>query len=73
MKLSKYFKTTQSDLKQHNNKTFKIIRELTQNEADIFDVGCMFKIKLSTGEIIDCFEDEIYEYEENEISNSIGI
>ena len=60
-RFSKTFQTTQSDLKQHNGKTFTVIRELTEQEADLHEVGKMYKIKLSTGEEIDAFEDEITE------------
>lgn len=63
MILKNGFITTQSDLEQHNGKTFVVVRALTEYEADIHDVGNMYKIQLSTGEIIDCFEDEIYDRE----------
>lgn len=32
---------------------------LTKEEADLEDVGRMYKIQLSSGEILDAFEDEI--------------
>jgi hypothetical protein len=56
---SETFQTTQSDLAQHNGKSFTVIRELTEKEADLREVGMMYKIKVSSGEEIDAFEDEI--------------
>ncbi|MEC3269820.1 hypothetical protein [Bacillus thuringiensis] len=56
---SKGFKTTQSDLLKHNGKSFTVLRMLTVEEADIEDVGRIYKIQLSSGEILDAFEDEI--------------
>lgn len=53
------FHTTQSDLQQHNGKSFKVLRPLTESEANIRDVGMMYEIELSTGEKIQAFEDEI--------------
>lgn len=53
------FKTTQSDLLKHNGKSFTVLRMLTKEEADLEDVGRMYKIQLSSGEILDAFEDEI--------------
>jgi len=60
---SKTFRTTQSDLLQHNNKVYALIRQLTKEEVDADDVGNMYLIVLETGEEIQVFEDEISEYE----------
>ena len=60
LKISKTFNTTQSDLLQHNGKPFTIVRSKTYKEYDAEDVGPMFIIKLSTGETIEAFEDEIF-------------
>lgn len=57
--IPKTFCTVQSDLLKHNGKTFTILREITGEEADLFDVGKMYKIQLSSGEIVRAFEDEI--------------
>ncbi len=57
--MNKIFKTTQSDLVKHNGLKFEIIRPLTEDEADINDVGNMYKIKLENGIEIDAFEDEL--------------
>lgn len=43
-----------------------VVRALTEDEADLFDVGPMYKVKTATGDLIDVFGDEIYEYEEVE-------
>jgi hypothetical protein len=64
MIFSKTFKTTQSDLTQHNGKSFIVLRPLTEKEVDIHDVGPMYKIRLSTGEAIDAFADEVCERKE---------
>ena len=61
---SHVFTTTQSDLLQHNGKSFKVIRKLTETEVDIHEVGNQYIIKLETGEEIQAFEDEISEYHE---------
>lgn len=57
--MKRIFHSNQNDLKEHNGKTGTIIRELTEDEADLHDVGMMYKFKLSTGEVINVFEDEI--------------
>lgn len=60
---SKTFQTTQSDLLQHNNKSFTVIRSLTKEEVDIDNVGNMYLILLESGEEIQVFENEVSEYE----------
>lgn len=42
----------------------EIIRPLTEKEADIFDVGNMFRIQFSDGVVTDAFEDELSFIEE---------
>ena len=37
----------------------EIIRPLSKDEADLFDVGPMFEIRMANGEIIQAFADEI--------------
>ena len=37
----------------------EIIRPLTEDEADIEEVGMMYKCKFEDGEIRDCFDDEL--------------
>lgn len=59
---AKGFKTTQSDLLKHNGKPFTVLRMLTEEEADFEDVGRMYKIQLSSGEILDAFEDEVVNF-----------
>ncbi|MFJ8528458.1 hypothetical protein [Bacillus sp. NPDC094106] len=49
------FETHRSDLLQHNGKSFTVLKVLTKQE----DEDRMYKIKLSTGEEIDVFEEEI--------------
>ena len=54
------FNTVDSELVNRNNNIVKIIRPLNNNEADIEDVGIMYKIKFTDGFITDAFEDELY-------------
>lgn len=56
---SDVFTTTQSDLLIHNGKSFEIIEEINAADYDFDEVGKMYKILLSTGEILEVFEDEI--------------
>jgi hypothetical protein len=53
------FTTMDSDLKNRNNYIVEIIRQLTNKECDIADVGYMYKIKFQDGFITDAFEDEL--------------
>lgn len=56
------FKTTQTDLEKHNGKKVEIVRELTEKEADLDEVGKMYLIKLvGTDETFQAFEDELEE------------
>lgn len=57
--MTKIFNTTQSDLLKYNGMRANIIRELTSDEADINEVGMMYKIQFTNGDIIDAFEDEL--------------
>lgn len=57
--MTKTFNTTQSDLLKYNGMKADIIRELTSDEADINEVGMMYKIQFANGDIIDAFEDEL--------------
>ena len=59
MGLIRIFQSTQSDLIQHNGKQLEIIRKLTEEEADLKDVGTMYKVQLETGEELDVFHDEV--------------
>lgn len=55
----KFFSTKSSDLEKHNGEEFKIIRPLTEEEADL---ECrMYKVELESGKIIDAYEDEIFQ------------
>ncbi|MEB9013913.1 hypothetical protein P4310_32170 [Bacillus thuringiensis] len=60
MKLNNVFNTNQSDLLMHNGKTFTLVRPMNDNEYDAFDGVVMYIIRLSTGEELQVFEDEIY-------------
>lgn len=58
--MEKYiFNTTDTELKQYNGTKVEIIRPLTEDEADIFDVGNMYKVKFYDGYERDVFEDEL--------------
>jgi hypothetical protein len=43
---------------EHSGKECSVIRELTDSERDP-EVGTMFRIKLETGEEIDCWPEEL--------------
>ena len=53
------FNTTDSELKKYNGTEVEVIRPLTEDEADIFDVGNMYKIRFNDGYERDAFEDEL--------------
>lgn len=55
----KPFETVAGNLMQYNGQDFEILRELTEDEADVDEVGRMFKIKFQDGFITDAFEDEV--------------
>ena len=58
--MAKYiFNTIDTELKQYNGTEVEVIRPLTENEADIFDVGNMYKVKFYDGYVSDVFEDEL--------------
>ena len=58
--MAKYiFNTTDTELKQYNGTEVEVIRPLTEDEADIFDVGNMYKVKFYDGYVSDVFEDEL--------------
>lgn len=53
------FNTTDTELTKYNGKEVEIIRPLTEDEADIGDVGNMYKVRFSDGYERDVFEDEL--------------
>lgn len=53
------FNTTDTELKKYNGTEVEIIRPLTEKEADIEDVGNMYKVKFNDGYERDTFEDEL--------------
>lgn len=53
------FTTIDSELKDRSYNIVEIIRQLTNDECDITDVGYMYKIKFEDGFITDAFEDEL--------------
>lgn len=53
------FNTTETDLKKYNGTEVEIIRPLTEKEADIEEVGNMYKVKFYDGYERDAFEDEL--------------
>ena len=53
------FNTTDSELRKYNGTEVEVIRPLTEDEADIFDVGNMYKVRFSDGYERDAFEDEL--------------
>jgi len=60
LKMRSYvFQTTQSDYLKYNGTHVDIIRPLNEQEADIADVGRMYKVRFCDGFIGDAFEDEL--------------
>lgn len=53
------FNTTDSELRKYNGTDVEVIRPLTEDEVDIFDVGNMYKVRFSDGYERDAFEDEL--------------
>lgn len=53
------FNTTDSELKKYNGTDVEILRELTNEECDIAEVGVMYKVKFYDGYVRDVFADEI--------------
>ena len=48
-----------SELNCRSGQIVEIIRPLTEKEADIAEVGMMYKIKFADGFQVDAFEDEL--------------
>lgn len=57
--MKKIFNTTDSELKKYNGTEVEVIRALTEDEADIADVGNMYKVRFFDGYERDAFEDEL--------------
>lgn len=57
--MKKIFNTTDSELKKYNGTEVEVIRPLTEDEADIADVGNMYKVRFYDGYVRDAFEDEL--------------
>ena len=58
--MKKYiFNTTDTELKKYNGTEVEIIRALTEDEADIADIGNMYKARFYDGYERDVFEDEL--------------
>ena len=53
------FNTTDTELMKYNGTEVEIIRPLTEDEADIFDVGNMYRVRFEDGYETDAFEDEL--------------
>lgn len=68
---NKIFKASISHLKQYNNCECAVLRKLTEAECDA-EVGNMYKVRFENGDVIDVFEDELFEkhFEENIVDNS---
>lgn len=58
------FNTTDTKLTKYNGTEVEVVRPLTEDEADIFDVGNMYKIKFNNGYECDAFEDELLQFNE---------
>ena len=53
------FNTTDSELKKYDGTEVEVIRPLSEDEADILDVGNMYKVRFIDGYERDAFEDEL--------------
>lgn len=62
MKLKNYFQSPYDQYKEHNGKSFNILKEINEPTSDI-DEEClpMYQIKLSDGVIIMAWPEEIFE------------
>lgn len=50
---------TNSTLRKYDNSPCVVKRALTAEEADISEVGRMYRIQFSDGRVADAFEDEL--------------
>lgn len=50
-----------SKLNHRTGQTATVVRPLTEDEADLFDVGPMYEVRFDDGEVVNVFEDEIKE------------
>lgn len=55
----KYFQTTQSDLMRLNGQIVIDQKPLSKSEYDFNEVGAMWLVTLQSGEIVECFDDEL--------------
>lgn len=53
------FNTTDTELIKYNGSKVEVIRPLTEKEADISDVGNMYKVRFKDGYESDAFEYEL--------------
>lgn len=53
------FNTIDTELLKYSGQMVTVIRPLTEDEADIFDVGNMYKVRFADGYERDAFEDEL--------------
>ena len=44
---------------ERDSEVCKVLRPLTDEEADLFDVGMMYRVRFSDGVETDAFEDEL--------------
>ena len=55
----KYFQTTQSDLMRLNGQIVIDQKPLSKSEYDFNEVGAMWLVTLQSGEVVECFDDEL--------------
>lgn len=55
----KYFQTTQSDLMHLNGQIVIDQKPLSKSEYDFNEVGAMWLVALQSGEVVECFDDEL--------------
>lgn len=55
------FRTSYSDLIERSGEQVEVLRELTLDEADLYDVGMMYKIRFADGYMTDAYADELSE------------
>lgn len=60
MNLRESFQSDFVDYKKFNGRSFEILKEKDPETYDYADVGPMYVIRLSSGERIDAYPEEIY-------------
>lgn len=57
--MKKVFNTIDTTYRKYNGEYVTVLRPLTEEEADIEEVGPMYRIRTQDGTTLDAFEDEL--------------